>query len=89
MTERFANKVALVSGAARGQGRNQAVRLAAEGADIIAFDVAGPVPAQGTPAASPEDLAETCGAGSRCGGCLEALRSVFAASRTAPAASAA
>jgi SDR family mycofactocin-dependent oxidoreductase len=59
LTERFASKVALVSGAARGQGRNQAVRLAAEGADIIAFDVAGPVPAQGTPAASPEDLAET------------------------------
>jgi (+)-trans-carveol dehydrogenase len=59
MTKRFANKVALVSGAARGQGRNQAIRLAAEGADIIAFDVAGPVPAQGTPVASPEDLAET------------------------------
>ncbi|WP_433284438.1 mycofactocin-coupled SDR family oxidoreductase [Pseudonocardia sp. CA-142604] len=52
-------KVALISGAARGQGRNHAVRLAAEGADIIAFDIAAPVRAQGAPAASPADLAET------------------------------
>ncbi|GAA3062630.1 mycofactocin-coupled SDR family oxidoreductase [Pseudonocardia yunnanensis] len=52
-------KVALISGAARGQGRNHAVRLAAEGADIIAFDIAAPVHAQGAPAASPADLAET------------------------------
>ncbi|MET8428749.1 mycofactocin-coupled SDR family oxidoreductase [Nocardia sp. NPDC004860] len=59
MTKRFEGKIALISGAARGQGRNHAVRLAAEGADIIAFDVAGPVPGQGTPVASPEDLAET------------------------------
>ncbi|GAA4804589.1 mycofactocin-coupled SDR family oxidoreductase [Actinomycetospora chlora] len=59
MTGRMTGKIALVSGAARGQGRNHAVRLAEEGADIIAFDVAGPVPAQGAPAASPEDLAET------------------------------
>lgn len=56
---RMTGKVALVSGAARGQGRNHAVRLAAEGADIIAFDVAGPVPAQGAPPATTEDLAET------------------------------
>jgi NAD(P)-dependent dehydrogenase (short-subunit alcohol dehydrogenase family) len=35
------------------------VRLAEEGADVIAFDVAGPVEAQGAPAATPEDLAET------------------------------
>src|SRR5580658_3220623 len=38
---RLAGKVALVTGAARGQGRNHAVRLAAEGADIIAIDVPG------------------------------------------------
>lgn len=56
---RFTGRIALVSGAARGQGRNHCVRLAAEGADIIAFDVAGPVPGQGTPVATPEDLAET------------------------------
>lgn len=59
MTKRFEGKVALISGAARGLGRNQAVRLAAEGADIIAFDVAGPFSGQGAPVASPEDLAET------------------------------
>jgi NAD(P)-dependent dehydrogenase (short-subunit alcohol dehydrogenase family) len=35
------------------------VRLAEEGADVIAFDVAGRVEAQGAPAATPEDLAET------------------------------
>jgi (+)-trans-carveol dehydrogenase len=59
MAGRVAGKVAFISGAARGQGRAHAVRLAEEGADIIAFDVAGPVPAQGAPAATPEDLAET------------------------------
>jgi SDR family mycofactocin-dependent oxidoreductase len=35
---RFAGRVALVTGAARGQGRSHAVRLASEGADIIAVD---------------------------------------------------
>jgi (+)-trans-carveol dehydrogenase len=59
MTGRVAGKVAFISGAARGQGRSHAVRLAQEGADIIAFDIAGPVPSQGAPAATPEDLAET------------------------------
>ena len=39
MTGRLAGKVALVTGAARGQGRSHAVRLAEEGADIIAVDV--------------------------------------------------
>ena len=32
-------KVAVVSGAARGQGRSHAIRLAEEGADIIALDI--------------------------------------------------
>jgi len=36
-------KVALITGAARGQGRSHAVRLAQEGADIIAVDICGPV----------------------------------------------
>lgn len=39
MTGRMEGKVALISGAARGQGRSHAVRLAEEGADIIAFDI--------------------------------------------------
>ena len=59
MSGRVAGKVAFISGAARGQGRAHAVRLAREGADIIAFDVCGPVEAQGAPPASEEDLAET------------------------------
>lgn len=39
MTQRLRGKVALVTGAARGQGRRHAVRLAEEGADLIMFDV--------------------------------------------------
>src|SRR3954453_20476023 len=35
-------KVALVTGAGRGQGRSHAVRLAAEGADVIAVDLCAP-----------------------------------------------
>jgi len=37
---RLANKVAFITGAARGQGRAHAVRMADEGADIIAVDIA-------------------------------------------------
>jgi (+)-trans-carveol dehydrogenase len=56
---RVEGKVAFVTGAARGQGRAEAVRLAEEGADIIAFDVAAPVETNVAPPATPEDLAET------------------------------
>src|SRR6201995_5393540 len=56
---RVAGKVALVTGAARGQGRAEAVRLAAEGADIIAVDVCAPLPSVPYDSATPEDLAET------------------------------
>jgi SDR family mycofactocin-dependent oxidoreductase len=53
-------QVAFVTGAARGQGRAHAVRLAAEGADIIAIDVCGPVSETITyPPAGPEELDET------------------------------
>jgi len=45
---RLAGKVAFITGAARGQGRSHAVRLAEEGADIIAIDIG-----------SPTDLAQT------------------------------
>jgi SDR family mycofactocin-dependent oxidoreductase len=60
MAGRFEGKVAFITGAARGQGRAHAVRLAREGADILALDVAAPLPA-GVPydSATPEDLAET------------------------------
>ena len=59
MTGRIEGKVAFVSGAARGQGRGHAVRLAQEGADIIAIDICKPVDNVVYPAATPADLAET------------------------------
>ena len=40
---RVSGKIAFVTGAARGQGRAEAVRLAEEGADIIAMDICGPI----------------------------------------------
>ena len=56
---RLAGKVALVTGAARGQGRSHAVRMAAEGADIIALDLATPVDEVDYVTATAEDLAAT------------------------------
>src|SRR4051812_28686105 len=52
-------KVAFITGAARAQGRSHAVRLAAEGADIIAIDVCGEAAPVGYATATPEDLEET------------------------------
>ncbi|MBB3753400.1 SDR family mycofactocin-dependent oxidoreductase [Mycolicibacterium sp. BK634] len=52
-------KVAFISGAARGQGRAHAVRLAEEGADIIAIDVCGQYPTVVYQMSTPEDLRET------------------------------
>lgn len=53
-------KVAFVTGAARGQGRSHSVRLAREGASVIAIDIGGPVsPSNGYPAATTADLEET------------------------------
>src|SRR3954470_17207375 len=52
-------KVAVVSGAARGQGRAHAVRLAREGADIIAMDICADIDTVHYPLASLEDLDET------------------------------
>ncbi|WP_299953245.1 mycofactocin-coupled SDR family oxidoreductase [uncultured Modestobacter sp.] len=52
-------KVALVTGAARGQGRSHAVRLAEEGADVIAVDRCGQIGTVPYPMATPDDLAET------------------------------
>ncbi|MBA0047382.1 mycofactocin-coupled SDR family oxidoreductase [Mycobacteroides sp. LB1] len=59
MTGRLTSKVALVTGAARGIGRAQAVRFAQEGADIIALDICAPVHTTVTPPATREDLDET------------------------------
>ncbi|GAA3635211.1 mycofactocin-coupled SDR family oxidoreductase [Microbacterium awajiense] len=59
MAGRVEGKVALITGAARGQGRSHALRLAEEGADIIAVDLCAPVPGLQYSSATEEDLAET------------------------------
>jgi SDR family mycofactocin-dependent oxidoreductase len=56
---RLADKVAFITGAARGQGRSHAVRLAEEGADIIAIDICQTIPTAPGPGPTPEDLADT------------------------------
>jgi len=56
---RLEGKVAFITGAARGQGRSHAVRLAQEGADIIAVDICKQIESVAYPMATPADLAET------------------------------
>lgn len=56
---RAEGKVAFITGAARGQGRAHAVRLAQEGADIIAIDICADTAGIDYPNASREDLDET------------------------------
>jgi (+)-trans-carveol dehydrogenase len=58
---RVEGKVAFVTGAARGQGRSHALRLAEEGADIVAIDICAQVGSVTYPMATPDDLAETVG----------------------------
>ena len=59
MAGRLAGKVALITGAARGQGRSHAVRLAAEGADVIAVDICRQIDTVAYPLATAADLAQT------------------------------
>lgn len=61
MAGRVQGKVAFITGAARGQGRSHAVRLAEEGADIIAVDLCEPIESvtRFYPGATEADLAET------------------------------
>jgi SDR family mycofactocin-dependent oxidoreductase len=56
---RVEDKVAFITGAARGQGRSHAVHLAEEGADIIAVDICEDITSNEYPLARPEDLDET------------------------------
>jgi SDR family mycofactocin-dependent oxidoreductase len=59
MPGRVEGKVAFITGAARGQGRSHAIRLAQEGADIIAVDLCRQVGSVPYPMSTPDDLAET------------------------------
>ena len=59
MSGRVEGKVAFITGAARGQGRSHAVRLAEEGADIIAIDICQQIDTVPIPMSTPEDLEET------------------------------
>ena len=56
---RVEGKVAFITGAARGQGRSHAIRLAEEGADIVAIDICAPIESMRYPLATPEDLQQT------------------------------
>lgn len=59
MAGRVEGKVAFVTGAARGQGRSHALRLAQEGADIIAIDIESQIGTVPYAMATPEDMVET------------------------------
>jgi SDR family mycofactocin-dependent oxidoreductase len=56
---KFDGKVAFITGAARGQGRTEAIRLAEEGADIIAIDICEQIDSAGYPMSTQADLDET------------------------------
>ncbi|MBU8813053.1 mycofactocin-coupled SDR family oxidoreductase [Mycolicibacterium goodii] len=70
----LSGKVAFITGAARGQGRAEAVRLAADGADIIAVDLCDQISTVPYPLATPDDLATTVGLVEEAGGRIVARR---------------
>jgi SDR family mycofactocin-dependent oxidoreductase len=59
MPGRLAGKVAFITGAARSQGRAHCVRMASEGATILALDIAAELPNVVYPSATIDDLEET------------------------------
>jgi SDR family mycofactocin-dependent oxidoreductase len=59
MTGRVAGKVALITGAGRGQGRSHALKLASEGAEIVAFDICHDLKSVAYNLSGPDDLKET------------------------------
>jgi (+)-trans-carveol dehydrogenase len=69
---RFEDKVVFISGVARGQGRQHAVRFAAEGARIIGVDVCSDQPNTPYPLATEDDLAETVRRVESAGGAMHA-----------------
>ena len=74
---RVEGKVALITGAARGQGRSHAVRLASEGANIVALDIAAQITSIPYPMATRDDLDETVRLVEEAGGkCLPVVADV-------------
>lgn len=69
---RFEDKVVFISGVARGQGREHAIRFAREGARVIGFDVCADQPNVPYPLATEEDLAETVRRVESAGGAMHA-----------------
>jgi len=61
-------KVAIITGAGRGQGRAHALALAAEGAAVVACDIAGPIASVTYPLATREELDETVSLVEKAGG---------------------
>ncbi|MFC8315096.1 mycofactocin-coupled SDR family oxidoreductase [Gordonia sp. NPDC057258] len=59
MSTRLDGKVALVTGAARGQGRSHAVRMAEQGADIVAIDICDQITTVNYAMSTPDDLQQT------------------------------
>src|SRR5271163_4734076 len=74
MADRLRGKVALITGAARGQGRSHAVRFAEEGADIIALDLCEQIATNPYPLAVAEDLEQTVKEVEAAGGRVVALK---------------
>jgi SDR family mycofactocin-dependent oxidoreductase len=72
MAGRVEGRVAFITGAARGQGRSNALRLAEEGAAIIAVDICETVEGTPYPGSSPADLAETVSLVEKAGGTIRA-----------------
>lgn len=70
----LAGKVAFITGAARGQGRAEALRLAADGADIIAIDLCDQIESVPYPLATPDDLAATVKLVEDAGGAIVAIQ---------------
>jgi len=71
-SRRFEDKVVFISGVARGQGREHAIRFAKEGARVIGFDVCADQPTTPYPLATEEDLAETVRRVESAGGAMHA-----------------
>jgi (+)-trans-carveol dehydrogenase len=67
----FAGRVVMISGAARGQGRSHALRFAALGASVVAFDICRQIDGVPYPMSAPQDLDETVAAARAAGGIIE------------------